>query len=291
MKLAVASLIPLLIVGGPQTARAADHEIYRGFYINTTEIAGTKALDDLEPILHHQLDIVASAGLSARTMTFLRNIPIVMNQWACMENTPVAADAGPPIKYACYGQTASRHAWEHKPVLAVWNSQTMKWEGVGPDHEEYSGETGTLMSARTGLDPVRTAEAYGFGVVEISHNVGMWPDEPILLHEMLHAFHHNVLPGGYDNETVKHYYSQAKTAGYQPGLYHLTNQMEFFAVTGSVFLYGRGNDITREELCGRQKDYCMWLAVLFGVTPTNRKPLTEYMSEGYREHLNGGTGG
>ena len=94
------------------------------------------------------------------------------------------------------------------------------------------------------------------------------PQQPIVLHELLHAYHAFVLPQGARNPDVLEFYDQARSGGaYPAGSYVLRNPMEFFAVTASLYLSGHvdrppGN---RETLRAAQPRYYAWLAQLFGV--------------------------
>jgi hypothetical protein len=104
------------------------------------------------------------------------------------------------------------------------------------------------------------------GGIEIDTRLA--PQQPIVLHELLHAYHAFVLPQGARNPEVLEFYNQARTGGLYPaGSYVLRNPMEFFAVTASLYLSGHvdrppGN---RETLRAAQPRYYAWLAQLFGV--------------------------
>ena len=90
------------------------------------------------------------------------------------------------------------------------------------------------------------------------------PNSPILLHELLHAYHHQQLPYGFDNADIEKFYERAKGAGWPEESYMMSNHREFFATTASVYLFG---DIprppeSRKELRTRQPQYYQWLADL-----------------------------
>jgi hypothetical protein len=91
------------------------------------------------------------------------------------------------------------------------------------------------------------------------------PTKPIILHELLHAYHDQQLPDGFANQDIEKFYDRGKTAGWPADSYMLTNNREFFAVTASVYLFG---DIprpphSRSQLRARQPRYYEWLAALF----------------------------
>jgi hypothetical protein len=92
-------------------------------------------------------------------------------------------------------------------------------------------------------------------------------DKPILLHELLHAYHYRVLT--MRNPDIEQAYRYAKSHGLFPqfqSAHFLENPKEFFAVTGSLYLFG---DIQQPpfrcdalDLLGT--DYLAFLAAQFG---------------------------
>ena len=66
------------------------------------------------------------------------------------------------------------------------------------------------------------------------------PGRPILLHELLHAYHARVL--GVNNPDIVAAYRQARQGDAFPARFQsahfLENEKEFFAVTGTLFLFG-----------------------------------------------------
>jgi len=94
------------------------------------------------------------------------------------------------------------------------------------------------------------------------------PQQPIVLHELLHAYQAFVMPQGRNNPDVRAFYDDARSRGVYPaGSYVLVNPMEFFAVTGSLYLWGHVDRPpgTREALRAAQPRYYAWLGELFGV--------------------------
>lgn len=99
-------------------------------------------------------------------------------------------------------------------------------------------------------------------------DVVMPHEKPILLHELLHAFHWRVLPQRFQNPDILLYYGRAREAGYPyRNAYFLSNAREFFAVTGSLYLWGHVSrpPYDRATLKARQPFYYAWLGKLFGV--------------------------
>jgi hypothetical protein len=102
----------------------------------------------------------------------------------------------------------------------------------------------------------------------IEIDVRLPPQKPIVLHELLHAYHAFALPQGARNPDVLGFYAEARNGGVYPaGSYVLRNPMEFFAVTASLYLSGHVDrpPFDRETLRARQPRYYAWLGRLFGV--------------------------
>ncbi len=94
------------------------------------------------------------------------------------------------------------------------------------------------------------------------------PEKPVVLHELLHAYHFRVLPGALQNPDVLRFYNNAKGGElYPPSAYVLKNVQEFFAVTASLYLWGNVDrpPHTRANLREKQPFYYKWLGELFGV--------------------------
>jgi hypothetical protein len=94
------------------------------------------------------------------------------------------------------------------------------------------------------------------------------PEKPVLLHELLHAYHFRVLPGALENPDLVRFYGIAKQNElYPPDSYVLKNVQEFFAVTGSLYLWGNVDrpPNNRATLHEKQPVYYQWLGDLFGV--------------------------
>ena len=93
-------------------------------------------------------------------------------------------------------------------------------------------------------------------------------DKPILLHELLHAFHTYQMPGGAENAEITQFYDNAVRKQIWPANESfMRNKVEFFAVTASLYLWGHVARLpnNRETLRARQPLYYKWLGQLFGV--------------------------
>jgi hypothetical protein len=94
------------------------------------------------------------------------------------------------------------------------------------------------------------------------------PEKPVVLHEMLHAYHWWVMPDGFKNAEIEQFYERARDgAFYPPDSYVLKNVQEFFAVTASLYLWGNVDrpPHDRKTLHDKQPVYYKWLGDQFGV--------------------------
>ncbi|CAN5404165.1 hypothetical protein BH10PSE1_BH10PSE1_35190 [soil metagenome] len=94
------------------------------------------------------------------------------------------------------------------------------------------------------------------------------PENPVLLHELLHGYQARRLPGARNNPHLMAGFAQARASGDWPAqAYMLSNINEFFAMTGSVALWGRAArpPLTRERLRTALPDYYAWLVDEFGL--------------------------
>ncbi|NBW07657.1 MAG: hypothetical protein EBR82_06490 [Caulobacteraceae bacterium] len=95
------------------------------------------------------------------------------------------------------------------------------------------------------------------------------PENPVLLHELLHVYQARRLPGGRNNPALVAAFDQAKASGDWPAqAYMLSNINEFFAMTSSVALWGRAArpPSTRERLKTAMPDWYAFLVGEFGLT-------------------------
>jgi hypothetical protein len=108
--------------------------------------------------------------------------------------------------------------------------------------------------------------AYGNGRVVLT-TISFSPEKPIILHELMHAYHDLKLPNGFGNADVERLYQQAKAGGQFPAnSYMLSNRVEYFAMMASVFLHGSAarDPFTRQAIKEKQPDCYAWLEKEFG---------------------------
>lgn len=92
-------------------------------------------------------------------------------------------------------------------------------------------------------------------------------DKPILLHELMHAYHDQKLPGGFANAQIRTFFDQARASGRFPAdAYMLSNQAEYFAMMASVYVHGTAarDPFTRAAIREKQPEIYDWLVEVFG---------------------------
>jgi len=230
----------------PRPTTEADFQKYHGFMYNLSDYAERKDVGKIEENLKHQLDIVEQAGFSSKVLNFFHSIPIIASDTDCLE-------LGAAL--ACYGTLAPNRADRGAYGVTVWDSGMHQW---------------------TNADIIDQAADSGLGVIKLRSTMTKYTDDPVLLHEFLHAFHKRLMPNGYDNLGVRAAYSDAKSKGvFEKKQYTLFNQQEFFAVTASIFLAGKESmhePKTRAVLKEKMPDYYKYLVDLFGFDPDPSLP-------------------
>ena len=136
--------------------------------------------------------------------------------------------------------------------------------GVKPDILKFFREQEIILKAGVASHGRFDAKAKGVSIEDTVEP----PQRPIVLHELLHAYHYYVLPQGPKNPDILKFYGRAKSAKLYPANeYLMKNPFEFFAVTGSLYLWGNVDrePHTRDKLKAAQPIYYAWLGRLFGV--------------------------
>jgi hypothetical protein len=131
------------------------------------------------------------------------------------------------------------------PAAAVSQLQAVKiWiEDFHPLHPCmcYHPDTGWLKGKHCNPDKARGVE-----IANPKNFLAWTKDQPyMVLHELAHAFHHQLLPDGYDNADVRKAYVRMKESkkydevlhinGSRRKHYALTNPMEYFAESSEAF--------------------------------------------------------
>ena len=215
-------------------------ETYRGYIFDMSEYVDRKDKEEIVGLLKKQLDIVENAGLSPKVMQFFHTVPIIASEMGC-------TDLGPPI--ACYSSLRQEtSARDH--TFTIWDSKTMSWSN--PNFVDLAADAGT-------------------GVIRFRPIMLKHAEDPVMLHELLHAYPHKLMGSGFDNLGIKAMYAKAVSQNAFPkDDYVMSNAHEFFAVTASVFLAGKGaisEPKTRAALKEKMPKYYKFLVELFGFDP------------------------
>ena len=218
----------------------AGFETYKGYVYDLSENVDRKDKEAIAELLKKQLDIVESVGLSPKVMQFLRTVPIVASEMAC-------TDFGPPI--ACYGSSTPGLSTRNR-TFTTWDSNSMSWSN--PNFVDLAADAGT-------------------GVIKFRPNMLKYAEDPVILHELLHAYQAKLMGGGMENLGIKAMYADAVSKNvWSKEEYAMSNPQEFFAVTASVFLAGKGTisePKTRAALKEKMPKYYKFLVELFGFDP------------------------
>jgi hypothetical protein len=215
-------------------------ETYRGYIYDLSENVDRKDKGAIVDLLKKQIDVVESVGLSPKVLQFFHTVPIIASEMGCTE-------IGAAI--ACYGSIPPETSARNR-TFTVWDSSTMSWSN--PNFVDLAADAGT-------------------GVIKLRPNMLKYAEDPVILHELLHAYHAKLMAGGLENLGIKAMYAQAVSKNVLPkDEYAMANPQEFFAVTASVFLAGKGSlhePHTRAQLKEKMPKYYKFLVELFGFDP------------------------
>jgi hypothetical protein len=241
---------PRVIDVGAAAEVPPSFETYRGYIFDMSEYVDRKDKEEIVGLLKKQLDIVENAGLSPKVIQFFHTVPIIASEMGC-------TDLGPPI--ACYSSIRQETpARDH--TFTIWDSNSMSWSN--PNFVDLAADAGT-------------------GVIRFRPIMLKHAEDPVMLHELLHAYHHKLMGSGFDNLGIKAMYAQAVSKNAFPkDDYVMSNAHEFFAVTASVFLAGKGaisEPKTRAALKEKMPKYYKFLVELFGFDP---EPSTMPVADG-----------
>lgn len=236
-----AGAAPRVIAVDPAAEVPPGFETYKGYIYDLSENVDRKDKAAITELLQKELDVVENVGLSPKVLQFFRTVPIVASEMAC-------TDLGPPI--ACYSSVPPETSTARTRSFTVWDSKTMSWSN--PNFVDLAADAGT-------------------GVIKLRPNMLKYAEDPVILHELLHAYHNKLMGGGLENLGIKAMYAQAVSKNVFPKEeYAMTNPQEFFAVTASVFLAGKGTlsePHTRAQLKEKLPKYYKFLVELFGFDP------------------------
>jgi hypothetical protein len=227
-------------------------ETYRGQFFDVSSVKDRGDLPAVIDGLRHQIDVVQDLKLSPRVLAFFQTVPIVVDDFACMGHmtNPSSGEPKPAMEAACYGHRMPATLKTAAAPALIWGSET------GP---EISNSDLVMRARTTGVILIRPQTL-----------VDQNKTRPVVLHELLHAYHDHILPDGYANHAAKSWFTAAsEQAIYPSDQYLMSNEKEFFAVTTSVFLSGKDGSLTRDDIKKKQPDYYKYLKWLFEFDPDN----------------------
>jgi hypothetical protein len=266
----IISLAPQLADAGPRSAQVeppqalpAGFETYRGFVFDLSENSERKDVTAIADALRRQLDVVESVGLSPKVLQFFHTVPIIASEMTCL-------DEGAGI--ACYGPVSPDRNQRVSSSFTTWDEGKLRWSN--PNFVDLAADAGSGVIM---LRPVMLKHA----------------EDPVLLHEFLHAYHAKLMPQGFDNVGIRAYHADAMSKQvFGKEEYAMKNHKEFFAVTASIFLAGKESmhePKTRAALKEKLPKYYKYLVELFGFDPEPDPEKATPVAESADKASSGGT--
>jgi hypothetical protein len=249
----VLSLAPNLAGAGPRSVEVQPavvpdgFETYRGYVFDLSENSDRKDSAAIAETFRRQLDVVESVGLSPKVLQFFHSVPIVASEMACL-------DLGAGI--ACYGSSVPARSRDATRTYTTWDETNRRWSN--PNMLDLAADAGT-------------------GVIMLRPTMLKYAEDPVMLHEFLHAYHGKLMPQGFDNLGIRAFFADATSKNvFGKEEYALRNPQEFFAVTASIFLAGKESihePHTRAQLKEKLPKYYKYLVELFGFDPDGTTPV------------------
>jgi len=103
--------------------------------------------------------------------------------------------------------------------------------------------------------------------VQVSTKIVTTGHKPVLLHELLHAYHDQRIERGYRNRAILGFYEKAKAiSAYAAKSHMMSNEKEFFACAATTYLFGvtAQEPFRREKVRDSQPEFQAYLQKLFG---------------------------
>jgi len=103
--------------------------------------------------------------------------------------------------------------------------------------------------------------------VKVTSKIVTTGHKPVLLHELLHAYHDQKIPQGFNNEDIIQYFKRAQTIGaYDFKSHMMKNEREFFACSATSYLFGvtAQEPFKRDKVKDSQPKFFAHLKALFG---------------------------
>lgn len=105
--------------------------------------------------------------------------------------------------------------------------------------------------------------------VQVASSIMAERHKPVLLHELLHAYHDQRIKEGFRNPDIIKYFNRARLlADYAPRSHMMQNEGEFFACAATTYLFGvtAQEPFQRSKVKSNQPDFFAYLKELFGPT-------------------------
>jgi hypothetical protein len=140
--------------------------------------------------------------------------------------------------------------------------------GVTPEVQDFFQHV-PLRVLRVNTGPPHNPGAYSAEsrTVNLNPEILAAGHKPVLLHELLHAFHHQKMPDSFGNPTVLAFYERAKaTNAFAAKSHMLDNVKEYFACCATTYLFGvtAQEPFRREKVRSVQPEFYEFLRALFG---------------------------
>jgi len=244
----ILSFAPNLAGAGPRTIQVEapnvvppGFETYRGYIFDLSENSDRKDSTAIADAFRQQIDVVENAGFSPKVLKFFHSVPIIASEMTCL-------DEGAGI--ACYGPATPERGQHASRTFTTWDEGNRRWSN--PNFIDLAADAGPGVII---LRPIMLKHA----------------EDPVLLHEFLHAYHAKLMPHGFDNLGIRAYHADAMSKqAFGKEEYAMKNHKEFFAVTASIFLAGKETmhePKTRAQLKEKLPKYYKYLVELFGFDP------------------------
>ncbi|HEY1111630.1 MAG TPA: hypothetical protein VGE76_23445 [Opitutaceae bacterium] len=178
----------------------------------------------------------------------------------------VAGEAKPAHRGFTYDVSAITAAELREEIVTVMNEQIDMVLAMG-------------LSAKTIKDlqavPISVIHAYSIGPgryapargVEMASMIVAVRKRPVLIHELMHAYHDRLLAGGVRNRDVLKWHDEAKKGALYAEKSHMLSTVgEFFACSTTTYLAGATaqEPFKRATLKERQPEWFAYLQKLFG---------------------------
>jgi hypothetical protein len=182
----------------------------------------------------------------------------------------VAPASGPTKKIEYQGVsidvTSIQSLSNYDAVVDSLHRQIDIVDAAVPDREKNSFLKSIPMIYAPGVAGGSDNATYGSGRVVLT-TLMFSPEKPVILHELMHAYHDQKVPDGFSNAEILKLYEQAKASGNFPAdSYMLSRVGEYFAMMSSVYLHGSAarDPFTRDAIKQKQPDFYAWMLKEFG---------------------------